>query len=75
MHCPFLVLTQPSDPNQKADYCEALIQDHTGEIRLLPALPKAWASGSVRGFITRTGETVSFRWEDGKLLESEIKAR
>lgn len=58
-----------------AAICEALIQDHTGEIRLLPALPKAWASGSVRGFITRTGESISFRWEDGKLVESEIKPR
>ena len=55
--------------------CEALIQDHTGNIRLLPALPKAWESGSVRGFVTRTGKLISFRWEKGKLVEQEIQAR
>jgi alpha-L-fucosidase 2 len=58
-----------------AAICEALIQDHTGDIRLLPALPEEWASGSVRGFVTRTGQRISFRWEQGKLTESEITER
>ena len=46
--------------------CEALVQSHTGETKLIPALPKEWKSGEVRGFVTRTGKTISFRWKDGK---------
>lgn len=46
--------------------CEALMQSHTGVLELLPALPKAWKSGEVRGLIARTGEKISFCWKDGK---------
>ena len=55
-----------------AAICEALMQDHDGQIRLLPALPKEWGAGSVRGFVSRTGQRVSFRWEAGKVTETEI---
>lgn len=58
-----------------AAICEALIQDHTGEVKLLPALPKAWAKGEVRNFITRTGKRISFRWEDGIVKDVEYAAR
>lgn len=46
--------------------CEALIQSHKGKIELIPALPKEWKSGEVKGFVTRTGEKISFKWKDGK---------
>ena len=55
-----------------AAVCEALFQDHTGEFQFLPALPEEWRAGSVRGFVTRTGQRVNFRWEAGKLTEWEI---
>ena len=55
-----------------AAICEALMQDHEGQIRLLPALPKEWGAGSVRGFVSRTGQRVNFRWEAGKVTEMEI---
>lgn len=45
--------------------CEALMQSHTGEIKLIPALPKEWESGEVNGFVTRTGKIVNFRWNHG----------
>lgn len=45
--------------------CEALMQSHTGEIKLIPALPKEWERGEVHGFVTRTGKIVNFRWNHG----------
>lgn len=48
--------------------CEALMQSHRGKAELLPALPKEWKSGYVKGFVARTGEKVDFRWKDGKII-------
>ncbi len=53
--------------------CEALMQSHKGKIELLPALPQEWISGEARGFITRTGEKISFKWKDGKAEITERK--
>ena len=54
--------------------CEALLQSHKGKIEYLPALPKEWKSGEVKGFRTRTGETVSFKWNNGEITECNVKA-
>jgi alpha-L-fucosidase 2 len=43
------------------------------EITLLPALPKAWPSGTVRGLRTRGGLQVDINWADGKLIRAEIR--
>jgi alpha-L-fucosidase 2 len=46
---------------------EMLVQSHLNELHLLPALPKAWASGEVKGIRARGGLTLHLRWERGQL--------
>jgi alpha-L-fucosidase 2 len=51
---------------------EILVQSHEGFIRLLPALPQAWPSGSVSVLRARGGFEISLSWHDGQLVEAEI---
>jgi len=49
--------------------CEMLLQSHEeGLVRILPALPKEWSSGSVRGIKARGNIVFDFRWEDGDVV-------
>ena len=57
-----------------AGMAEMLLQSHTDEIELLPALPKAWASGSVKGLKARGGVTVDIEWKDGKASAFKLRA-
>ena len=52
--------------------CESLLQSHRGKVELLPALPKEWTAGHIKGFVTRTGERVAFAWRDGKVICSNL---
>lgn len=42
--------------------CEALMQSHTGKTVYLPALPPEWEHGYFKGFVTRSGEKVDYKW-------------
>jgi len=58
-----------------AGIAEMLLQSHTGEIHVLPALPKAWPTGHVKGLRARGGYEVDINWRDGSLEKVVLRAQ
>lgn len=51
---------------------EMLVQCRNGEIHLLPALPKQFGEGSVKGVLLRGGITLSMQWKNQKVLQASF---
>ncbi len=57
-----------------AGIAEMLLQSHTGEIHLLPALPEAWHSGYFRGLRARGGFEMDASWEKGEITTATVRS-
>lgn len=58
-----------------AGIAEMLLQSHEEFIRLLPALPKAWPTGSFKGLVARGGFVIDVDWKDGEIKRALVHSK
>jgi alpha-L-fucosidase 2 len=58
-----------------AGILEMLVQSEPGRLHLLPALPAAWPSGSLRGVLARGGLTLDFGWRERQVVALSISSQ
>lgn len=58
-----------------AGIAEMLIQSHTDEVNILPALPKDWDHGAVKGLCARGGFVVDMEWADNALVSVSVLSK
>lgn len=54
---------------------EILLQSYEGEIELLPAIQKVWASGSDSGLCARGVFEINLSWVNGELAIADLKSK
>lgn len=57
-----------------AGVLEMLLQSHSNELHILPALPSAWPTGQIHGIRARGGYEVSLQWANSTLTQATITA-
>ncbi|WP_430817789.1 glycoside hydrolase family 95 protein [Carboxylicivirga sp. RSCT41] len=73
MHPPFQI---DGNFGYTAGIAEMLLQSHEENIiRVLPALPKLWKTGHIKGLKARGGLTVDIFWSDNHLDKVTIKSK
>ena len=55
-----------------AGISEMLVQSNEGFINILPALPKEWTEGRIKGLKVRGGATIDLEWSEGKAKKITI---
>ncbi|WP_460166950.1 glycoside hydrolase family 95 protein [Thermostilla marina] len=58
-----------------AAIAEMLVQSHSGEIRLLPALPTALSNGYASGLCAQGGFEIDLQWTEGRLRNVVVRSK
>ena len=68
-HAPFQI---DGNFGMTSGVAEMLMQSNMGFINLLPALPDAWAEGSVNGLVARGNFEIAMTWTKGGITEATV---
>lgn len=72
MHPPFQI---DGNFGGCAGIAEMLMQSHESRIVLLPAVPKSWKEGEVRGLVARGNILVNFSFKEGRVYSVTLLSR
>ncbi|MEO3756334.1 glycoside hydrolase N-terminal domain-containing protein [Streptomyces sp. B6B3] len=69
LHPPFQI---DGNFGATAGITEWLLQSHTDELHLLPALPPELPNGTVTGLRARGGDTIDITWDNGQITHATL---